>query len=252
MSQWSNLESDGDIFTQFIGKNNFALRVFQMTAVMTETRSSLKLEQRRVEASAELTGSSTDCCGRSSVIAARDQSLCSLPGAFLACSECGAKGSLGFRRLTIWNGALFNVAYAETSWLRDSTHFPPPRCSHSLTHVWCFLVYVRSVTNFCWGGEFELGLLWLSQSFAQFWEFEAGLWTFWEKETYTRGSEEISDFAVLEMNRVRNLKCLHIQDFCILPRPSDHSSPLPSVFAFSGEPYLLSSEKNNTAVSSHW
>lgn len=68
-------------------------------------------------ASAELIDSSSDCCGRSSVIAAWDESLCSLPGALLACCECGAKGSLGFRRLTIWNGALFNVAYAETSWL---------------------------------------------------------------------------------------------------------------------------------------
>lgn len=78
------------------------------------------MEDRRVESENVCrahTDSSSDCCGRSSVIAARDESLCSLPGALLACCECGAKGSLGFRRLTIWNGALFNVAYAETSWL---------------------------------------------------------------------------------------------------------------------------------------
>lgn len=70
-----------------------------------------------LRASVEPTDSSSDCCGRSSVMAAWDESLPSLPGALLARRACGAKGSVGFGRLTIWNGALFNVAYAETSWL---------------------------------------------------------------------------------------------------------------------------------------
>lgn len=41
----------------------------------------------------------------------------SVPQALLACCECGAKGSLGFTGSTIWNGALFNVAYVERSGL---------------------------------------------------------------------------------------------------------------------------------------
>lgn len=87
---------------------------------------SLKMWQRCVESiGGARTHSSSDCCGGFLVVAAWDESLCSLPGAFLACCECGAKGSLGFRRLTIWNGALFNVAYAETSWLWDSSYIPP-------------------------------------------------------------------------------------------------------------------------------
>lgn len=77
---------------------------------------------------------------------------------FLACCECGAEGSLGFTRLTIWNGALFNVAYAETSWLWDPSHSPSPRCSFSQTCVFFYVQDrpVRYVTNF---KEFKLCLL---------------------------------------------------------------------------------------------
>lgn len=89
-----------------------------MTSEMTNTPSIRGLSFKL--GSAEPAECWNDYSGCSSVITGRDESLLSLPGAILASHECGAKGSLGLRRLTIWNGALFKVAYAWASWLSDS------------------------------------------------------------------------------------------------------------------------------------
>lgn len=76
----------------------------------------------------------------------------SVPQALLACCECGAKGSLRFMGSTIWNGALFNVAYVERSRLWEPP-FTSAGCCHSLTHA-CF--------SFCWISEEHSFQAWLT------------------------------------------------------------------------------------------
>lgn len=76
----------------------------------------------------------------------------SVPQALLACCECGAKGSLGLTRSTIWNGAIFNVAYVERSRLWEPP-FTSAGCCHSLTRA-CF--------SFCWISEEHSFEAWLA------------------------------------------------------------------------------------------
>lgn len=184
-----------------------------------------------LRSSVVLTDSSSDCCGRSSLSTAWDESLCSLPGAFLACCVCGAEDSLGFRRLTIWNGALFNVAYAETSWHWDLSHIPPPRCSHSLTHV-CQISHKLL-------SERRLERLWFKTLFSR-----SCFVSFWRSLDVVRDRNSHRRFRGTEKEPRQQPKTSKRPRFLHIIRVLlTTSSPLPSVFAGIWEPFLLTQRK---------
>lgn len=137
----------------------------------------------------------------------------SVPQALLACCECGAKGSLGFTGSTIWNGALFNVAYVKRSRLWEPP-FASAGCCHSLTHA-CF--------SFCWISEEH--------------SFEA-----WLALLRSRAAD-------CRLNQIKNPACLQGQTVWNVSVPwlwVAHCCLSSPHFC---ETFLFSTEKNNTVVS---
>lgn len=143
---------------------------------------------------------------------ASDRLSSSVPQALLACCECGAKGCLGFMGSTIWNGALFNVAYVEKKQALRASLYISGMLPLSDSCMFFFLLDL-------WGFQ-----AWLIPSLAHSFEVSCS-------RLQTEPDKESS-----MSSRPNSLKRL-----CALTL----SSPLPSVLSFS-ETFLFSTEKNNT------